>query len=148
MNINEDYKGKFRYFVTSLNRTFTTRTPGTRDIKEYLDEQIRIFEGIEFLGDMENINHNYAYFPIFINEDDYAMSRNDLYEKLKQNNIYGRRYFYPLISKFNEYVNLHSANDNNLPNAKKMSEKVICLPIYPNLDESNIIRIIKIVKCE
>ena len=76
MNINEDYKGKFRYFVTSLNRTFTTRTPGTRDIKEYLDEQIRIFEGIEFLGDYDGINRSGL--SVLMNATDRANSGEDV----------------------------------------------------------------------
>ena len=84
---------------------------------------------------------NYAYFPIFVNEKEYGMSRDALYEKMKQNNIYGRRYFYPLISEFSMYKGLESSAQNNLPVAHKIANEVICLPIYSELSENNIEKI-------
>ena len=80
---------------------------------------------------------NYAYFPIFIDEKEYGISRDELYEKLKEHNIYGRRYFYPLISNFSTYRELDSAKTKNLPIANKIAEKVICLPVYPRFRIKN-----------
>jgi len=119
-----------------------------KQITELYRKKLKNIKGITFLDNQENTNHNYAYFPIFINEDDYGISRDDLYKKLKQNNIFGRRYFYPLISQFDEYINFPSASKNNLPNAEKMSNEVICLPIYPDLGKEQIKRIITIINYE
>ncbi|HEY5462832.1 MAG TPA: DegT/DnrJ/EryC1/StrS family aminotransferase [Hanamia sp.] len=89
--------------------------------------------GIHCLNDMESVTHSYSYFPILIDEKIYGESRDELYEKLKTNNIFGRRYFYPLISQFPSYRGLSSAKPENLQVAEQVSEQVICLPIYPTL---------------
>lgn len=102
-------------------------------------------KGIRILKDISNINHNYSYFPIFVN-DFYPLTRDELYEKLKDNNIYGRRYFYPLISEFPMYKKLNSANTSNLGIAYQLAETVICLPIYPELDFTTITYICNIIK--
>lgn len=118
--------------------------------RKQITEQYRIrlsnIKGITFLDDLENINHNYAYFPIFINEEEYGISRDKLYKILEQNNIYGRRYFYPLISQIEEYMILPSANSDNLQNAEKMSKNIICLPIYPDLEHERIEQISKVIE--
>ena len=75
---------------------------------------------------------NYAYFPILI-QPDYPLTRDQLYQKFRDNNIYVRRYFYPLISDFSMYRGLPSSATANLPVANKTAEQVICLPIYPDL---------------
>jgi dTDP-4-amino-4,6-dideoxygalactose transaminase len=83
---------------------------------------------------------NYSYFPIFV-DDDYPLSRDQLYNKLKENNINGRRYFYPLITKHKMYQ-----NKTDFMHAKKASNQVICLPIYSNLKRENIKLIIDTIK--
>ena len=103
-------------------------------------------KGINFLEDMENVKHNYAYFPIFVDEEIYGMKRDELYEMLKEYNIYGRRYFYPLISQFPMYRGLDSAKPDNLPIAERISKKVICLPIYPDLPQDEVSGICDIIK--
>jgi dTDP-4-amino-4,6-dideoxygalactose transaminase len=90
--------------------------------------------GIRFMDDIPNVKHCYPYFPVFIDEAQYGTSRDDLYEKLKTHNIFGRRYFYPLISQFPTYRGLESALPGKLPIAESITEKVICLPLYPDLD--------------
>lgn len=75
---------------------------------------------------------NYSYFPILIGEE-YSMTRDELYQKLKDNNIFARRYFYPLISEFPMYKNLYSSVSSNLLVAADAAKKVLCLPIYPGL---------------
>ena len=101
--------------------------------------------GIRTLKDIEGVHHNYSYFPIFIDEKQYGMSRDALYEKLKENNIFGRRYFYPLISTFSAYKGLESANPANLPVAHKLADQVLCLPMFAGLDEESVNRVIDIV---
>lgn len=81
--------------------------------------------------------NNYAYFPILI-EPSYPLSRDGLYEKLREHNIYGRRYFYPLISEFSMYRGLPSACPDNLPVANRIANQVICLPIYPGLNQQQV----------
>src|SRR5690554_1454945 len=97
------------------------------------------------LSEPEDTVSNYAYFPIFVNEIEYGMSRDALYEKMKQNNIYGRRYFYPLISEFSMYKGLESSAQNNLPVAHRIANEVICLPIYSELSENSIDKITRTI---
>lgn len=97
---------------------------------------LKNIDGLTFLEDQTNIKYAYSYYPILINEQQYGMSRDVLYEKLKEKNIFGRRYFYPLISNFPSYQGLPSANKTNLAVANKVAEMVLCLPIYPNLELS------------
>lgn len=103
-------------------------------------------KGILFLPEPENTQSNFAYFPIFVDEKNYGLSRDQLYDKLKQNGIYGRRYFYPLISEFSMYKGLDSANPQNLKVAERIAEQVICLPIYPELNLDKIQQITELIK--
>lgn len=102
--------------------------------------------GIRCLKDMPGVRHNYSYFPIFISEAEYGMSRDALYEKLKSHNIFGRRYFYPLISNFSTYRGLESAVPANLPVANKLADEVLCLPMYAGLTDEELQRIISLIK--
>jgi dTDP-4-amino-4,6-dideoxygalactose transaminase len=104
-----------------------------REIALLYREKLNGLRGIRFLDDVEGVKHNYPYFPIFVDQKEYGTTRDALYETLKQNNIYGRRYFYPLISHFPIYKGLDSANPSNLPEAERIAEQVICLPIFPDL---------------
>lgn len=103
-------------------------------------------KGISFLPIPDNTKTNNAYYPIFVNEKEYGVSRDQLYEKLKKHNIFGRRYFYPLISEFSMYKALESANRSNLQVAEKIASQVICLPVYPNLNIEIISLIAEIIK--
>jgi dTDP-4-amino-4,6-dideoxygalactose transaminase len=95
-------------------------------------------EGIRFLRDIDGINHSYTYFPILIDSQYFGETRDGVYERLKRHNIFGRRYFYPLISQFPTYSSLPSAHKDNLPIAEKVAEQVLCLPIYPLLKHSEV----------
>jgi len=101
--------------------------------------------GIRLLNDIPGIKHNYSYFPVFIEESLYGISRDELYQKLKQHNIFGRRYFYPLISNLPSYSNLPSSKKTNLPVANRMAEQVICLPIYPELRDREVTKICNVI---
>jgi dTDP-4-amino-4,6-dideoxygalactose transaminase len=104
-------------------------------------------KGITFGEDIPNVRHNYSYFPIFIDENIYGLSRDELYFRMKEHNVWGRRYFYPLISSFSTYRGLDSATKDNLPNAHKLASSVICLPIHHALSNDDICRVIaEIVK--
>lgn len=103
---------------------------------------LRNVEGISFWDDMPGVRHNYSYFPIFVDAERYGMTRDELYFKMKDRNVWGRRYFYPLISEFSTYRGLESANPANLPQATKMANNVICLPMHHALSEEDIQRTI------
>jgi dTDP-4-amino-4,6-dideoxygalactose transaminase len=87
---------------------------------------------------------NFAYFPILVRED-YPLTRDELYEKLSSKGIHGRRYFYPLISNFPMYRGLHSAAREHLPVANRIADQVICLPIYPEMRESEAARVVEVI---
>lgn len=109
-------------------------------------ELLKGIPGISLMGDMSGLDHAYPYFPILIDSTVFGKTRNEVYEMLKANNIYGRRYFYPLISQFPTYRGLPSAAPSNLPVATRVAEQVICLPIYPDLEEETVSKIVTIIK--
>lgn len=109
-------------------------------------EALRDVEGITFFDDMPGVKHNYSYFPIFIDAKAYGMTRDELYFKMKEQNVLGRRYFYPLISEFSTYRGLESADPKNLPNAHKMADSVLCLPMHHELSEEDVERILSCIK--
>jgi hypothetical protein len=104
---------------------------------------LRDVTGISFMDDMPGVRHNYSYFPIFIDKEKYGMTRDELYFKMKDQGVWGRRYFYPLISEFSTYRGLKSSRPENLPNAHKMADTVICLPMHHALAEEEINRVIE-----
>ena len=111
--------------------------------KEYR-ESFEGVNGIKCLNFPLQTNPNYSYFPILI-DSQFRLTRDELYDLLKQEGIYSRKYFYPLISDFPMYKNLTSATDDNLPVAKKVSSQVLCLPIYPDLQINEQKKIINLI---
>lgn len=89
---------------------------------------------------------NYSYFPIFVDATTYGLTRDELYEKMRANNVLGRRYFYPLISTFSPYNMYPSAATENLPNAHKMADSVICLPMHHALSDEDVKRVIDSIR--
>jgi len=116
-----------------------------KSIADLYRNKLSNISGIRFLNNMEGVNHTCSYFPILVDEKMYGKTRDELYEELKKHNVFGRRYFYPLISQFPSYRGLISANPANLPIAEETAQRVICLPIYPGLDFNNIYEIVKII---
>ena len=108
-------------------------------------EALRNVPGIRFFDDMPGVRHNYSYFPIFINAEEYGMTRDELYFKMRDANILGRRYFYPLISTFSTYRSLPSAGTENLPVATKVANEVICLPMHHELSNEDIERVLSLI---
>lgn len=108
-------------------------------------EALKDVEGITYFDDMPGVKHNYSYFPIFVDAEKYGMTRDELYFKMREQNVWGRRYFYPLISTFSTYRGLESAAPSNLPNAHRMAETVICLPMHHGLSDDDIQRVINCI---
>ena len=105
-------------------------------------EALKNVEGISYWDDMPGVKHNYSYFPIFVDAKKYRITRDELYFKMKEHGVLGRRYFYPLICEFSTYRGLKSSTRENLPNAYKMADEVICLPMHHALSEDDIQRIL------
>ena len=108
-------------------------------------EALRDVEGITFFDDMPGVKHNYSYFPIFVDTKKFGMTRDELYYKYREHNILARRYFYPLISEFSTYHHLPSSTKENLLNAHKMADSVLCLPMHHALSDDDIERIINVI---
>jgi len=87
---------------------------------------------------------NYAYFPILV-QPGYPLSRDELYQKLREHNIIARRYFYPLISDFPMYRGLPSAAQSNLSVASQAAKEVLCLPIFPGLTHEQVDQIAELI---
>lgn len=124
-----------------------------REVARQYVETLKDVEGISMfpymvdsftppIGGRGAVRLNYSYFPIFVDAEKYGMTRDELYEKMKAAGVYGRRYFYPLISEFSTYRGLESAHPHNLPNAHNMANSVICLPMHHGLSAEDIERII------
>lgn len=108
-------------------------------------EALKDVDGITYFEDMPGVRHNYSYFPIFIDAESYGMTRDELYFKMKSQNVLGRRYFYPLISTFSTYRGLESARTENLPNAHRMADSVLCLPMHHALSDGDVDRILNTI---
>lgn len=108
-------------------------------------DALRNVDGISFWDDMPGVRHNYSYFPIFVDAKKYGMTRDELYIKMRDQGVWGRRYFYPLISEFSTYRGLESSRPENLPNAHMMADTVICLPMHHELSGHEIERILKTI---
>ena len=107
---------------------------------------IDTISGLDYLPlSLGGTKPNFSYFPILVRPD-YPISRDDLYNKMKATGVHPRRYFYPLITEFNMYRDLPSANPELLPVAKKTADQILCLPIFPDLDGGSIARIIDLLR--
>jgi dTDP-4-amino-4,6-dideoxygalactose transaminase len=117
-----------------------------KQIAEYYRTHLNGIEGLAVMHDSPGVKHCYSYFPILIDEARYGSSRDAVYEELKKHNIFGRRYFYPLISQFPTYRGLDSAQPGRMPVAEKVTKEVICLPLYPDLELQSVDLICAILK--
>lgn len=114
------------------------------EVDAFYREGLKEIKGIRCLPQTASRTRNHSYFPILV-EAGYPLSRDGLYQKLKDQGINGRRYFYPLISEFSMYRGLPSSAPSNLPIATEAAQRVLCLPIYPGLDPENQQRIIRVI---
>jgi dTDP-4-amino-4,6-dideoxygalactose transaminase len=127
--------------LTHIDKAISRR----REIDAQYREQLSTIPGIICPPLPADTIYNHAYFPILV-EKEYPLLRDELNDKLRQHGIFARRYFYPLISEFPMYRDLPSAAQSNLPIAKKAADQVLCLPIYPALENESVTRIISIIK--
>jgi dTDP-4-amino-4,6-dideoxygalactose transaminase len=125
-----------------INREIEKRKRNT----DFYKDNLKNIKGVKFLKKTKGVTHSYQYLPILIDENEYGKSRDDVYELLKKRNIFPRRYFYPLISKFSPYNLLDSASPKNLPVAEKIAQQVLCLPMYGDLKKEKIDEICNIIK--
>ena len=116
-----------------------------KSVAEFYRKTLKDIPGISFFKEHNNVTYNYSYFPIFIDSTLYWKSRDELFEKLKENGILSRRYFYPLITNFKPYENIPSARKENLLVANKMADSVLCLPIHHLLTENDLERIVSLI---
>jgi dTDP-4-amino-4,6-dideoxygalactose transaminase len=115
-----------------------------KTIDAFYRESLASVPGVQCLPLSNVASANYSYFPILLNSD-YGLSRDALYEEMKRNNIFPRRYFYPLIADFPMYRRLPSAQKANLPVANDAADRVLCLPIYPSLEQAQIEKIASVI---
>lgn len=105
-------------------------------------EHLNGLEGISLLTPPQDVELNYSYFPILVDKNKYGLSRDELYFKMQEHNIFARRYFYPLITDFKLYQHLNVQLDN----ASRISDSVICLPMHHDLTKDDILRIVSVIK--
>jgi len=117
-----------------------------KSIAKFYSDRLTKISGIKIFDVDATIKSNYAYYPILIDDKGYGMTRDELYSELINHQIFSRRYFYPLISDMPMYKDLESSNPEDLPIAKKISEQVLCLPIYPDLKNVEVEKIISIIE--
>lgn len=124
-----------------INQAISSRSRVDQLYRKYLAN----VPGVNFIARDPNVDVNHSYFPILI-DDNYPITRDELYEKLKQHGIFSRRYFYPLISDMPMYRGFPSAARHNLPVATEIAQRVLCLPIYASLSEDDQLRIIDVIR--
>lgn len=141
--------GKMSEFNAALGLLQLKHIDGALAERKAIDERYRAgladVAGIRCLQSAGEIRSNYAYFPILV-QPDYPLARDALYQKMRDQGIYVRRYFYPLISDFPMYRGLPSAAHSNLPVAKKMAAQILCLPIYPGLPHDQVDRVLELLR--
>ena len=112
-----------------------------KDIYEFYINSLESINNIRILSLPKFLKYNYAYFPVFFNEG--ILIRDKIYNKLQENNIFCRKYWYPLITNHSIYRSLVGYD---LPNARKLSQSVLCLPIYPDLNIEDVKIVIDIIR--
>ncbi len=141
--------GKMNEFQAALGllqlKHFDAALKQRAELDRYYRETLADIPGIRCLPLPDCSRRNYAYCLIMV-EPEYPLSRDELYTRLRQNNIFARRYFYPLISSFPMYRALPSANKSNLPVASASADKVLCLPIYPGLEPDRLEKVTNLIR--
>lgn len=138
---------EFQAAMGLLNLKYVDRVVAARkQVAEFYRNRLKDIPGITILQDIPGVEHNYAYFPMLVDADKFGKSREELYQQFRANNILVRRYFYPLISNLPIYQALPSATKENLPVANRIAEKVLCLPIYHELNQDELETIVSIIE--
>lgn len=133
------------YGILNLRQVDAAIEARRKVAKRYRDA-LRDVEGVTFFDDMPGVRHNYSYFPVFIDAEKFGRTRDELYFEMREASVLGRRYFFPLISEFSTYRGLPSATRENLPEAYRLADTVLCLPMHHELSDSDIDRVLKFFK--
>jgi dTDP-4-amino-4,6-dideoxygalactose transaminase len=115
-----------------------------KELKKFYDQNISKINGIRIPEMPDNVTNSYQYYSIII-ENNYTISRNELYNRFKKDNIMVRKYFYPACSDYECYKSLPSSKYKNLPVVNDIKNKVLCLPFYGDLKLKNAERICKVL---
>ena len=133
--------GKMNEFQAAFGllqlETIETAIKKRREIDAKYRQRLEVVPGISLSMLPDNATYNYSYFPILVKRE-FPLTRDEVYLKLRDHGIFARRYFYPLISDFPMYSELPSAAHSNLPHAREVSSQVLCLPIYPGLEDDTV----------
>ena len=133
--------GKMNEFQAAFGllqlETIETAIKKRREIDAKYRQRLEVVPGISLSMLPGNATYNYSYFPILVKRE-FPLTRDEVYLKLRDHGIFARRYFYPLISDFPMYRELPSAAHSNLPHAREVSSQVLCLPIYPGLEDDTV----------
>jgi len=117
-----------------------------RKISDVYYQSLNGLEGITLNKISDHVQPSYQYFVIRINKEKFGISRDEVYNRLKQYNVFARKYFYPLCSDYTCYKLLPSSHPDNLPVARRIVQEVLCLPFYGNLELSSAEKICEIIK--
>ena len=142
--------GKMNEFQASLGilqlKFIDEQVAKRKKIVETYKNGLKEIDGILFIPARDGVLNNHSFLPILVDPLKYGNTRDFLYTKLKKNNIFARKYFYPLISDLSIYSKFPSAAKSNLPVSAKISQQVLCLPLYTDLEYEVIVEIIEIIK--
>lgn len=116
-----------------------------KEITNVYRDSLKSVPGIKVMQDVPGVKHNYSYFPIFVDEQVYGLTRDALYENLMAENIYSRRYFYPLIPDFELYKDNPKVRVTDLPTAEVTTHRVICLPLHHEVSVSQAQQIVELI---
>lgn len=105
-------------------------------------ENLKDVEGINYNDEREDVKYNYQYFPILIEEKEFGFNRDYVYDYLKKFNVFSRKYFYPLCTDYKFYKN---KNNCKIPNATKVANEILCLPMYGELKKQEIEKICELI---
>lgn len=114
------------------------------DIIIHYQDRLGGIKGLDFVGDLPKIRLNYAYFPILIDKKSFGMSRDEVFSILEAQSIYARKYFYPLVTKFDCYKD--TFGDMKCPVAESVGERVLTLPLYTELEMKDVDNICDILE--
>lgn len=141
--------GKMNEFSAALGLVQLDHFEDVRAQRRGIDERYRDalsgVRGVTCPPIPDGVRANHSYFPILIERRN-GFSRDEVYHHLRKAGVFARRYFYPLISQFPMYADAQSARPDNLRNATRMADEVLCLPIYPGLAAEDQDRIVKLIR--
>ncbi len=108
-------------------------------------EQLSEIPGIKLMIISPDLDYNYSYFPI-LGQSGFPLTRDELFNRFQEENIFPRKYFYPLITDFSLYKGYNIISKHKTPNARKIADSVLCLPLYPDLTEDDVSRVCEVIK--